>query len=814
MQGRCAGSASGAWRASVAFAACWVIVLPAIVPADAAARARHRPKVRHVCTRATVPSIGKHGKHRKPRRIRYCVTIRPINHAKLRVQTRSGGFTPPPLGFSVPDQGETAPLPVGPFRPLGHPVVKRRVLGVVVPTAGNALPPTLPIDVGFAATHLITPDETPARKHDTLVAQEPSVASAGRVVMYTFNWDAAYSVDGGKSWTELDPHTVLPTPAVGGFGCDQVVQYDPSTKVFIWVLQYECRLGVNLIRVAWASASRLERLGPAAWSHVDIDPAMIAGKGNTFLDQPRLGFTPTFLYMSLNQGALTLDSHGKPTGADLKHAAVVRIPRAAFSHVGGGLPLGFALLDPVSLRVAQNVRDTREFFVGHNGTSKLRIAWIDDSSNEFDLQDISSPTIATQDWTSTTPGGQDMLLHQSTSQGTAVTGVTQGGDGNVWAAWTEARKLPNGTAKYGQPHVGVAVLQPIPGHSGFFLQVQNEYAASFGNYSLPDLATDASGEVAFDVVWGGGGRFFANHAVGFLRPRDHRSNAFAPIADALSNTDNAEITGLPGDPVGDYETVRPMPPPYGDCLVAAGIVNRLDSAGNAVGYPVFSIFSRPSVKCPPSFKKLPVLGFPGNAPPIERQATVLGLTCPTSVAAGSAIDLSGRLAPHQSGRPITITVTGPGSGSVSTRTGLDGSYAGTYRPTQPGQYTFTASYAGDAAVAAARSPACMVTVAQPVAVPTTVSLVCPANSVSGGDPINLSGSLSPPLPSRTITITDSGADSASFSATTAGNGTYTSTTYTPAHIGTHTFTARYAGEPGYLPSTSTSCSVEVVGIIP
>ena len=257
-----------------------------------------------------------------------------------------------------------------------------------------------------------------------------------------------------------------------------------------------------------------------------------------------------------------------------------------------------------------------------------------------------------------------------------------------------------------------------------------------------------------------------------------------------------------------------MPPPYGDCLVAAGIVNRLDSAGNAVGYPVFSIFSRPSVKCPPSFKKLPVLGFPGNAPPIERQATVLGLTCPTSVAAGSAIDLSGRLAPHQSGRPITITVTGPGSGSVSTRTALDGSYAGTYTPTQPGQYTFTASYAGDAAVAAARSHACMVTVAQPVAVPTTVSLVCPANSVSGGDPINLSGSLSPPLPSRTITITDSGTDSASFSATTAANGTYTSTTYTPAHTGTHTFTARYAGEPGYLPSTSTSCSVEVVGIIP
>src|SRR5437588_12687116 len=102
MEGRCAASATGGWRAIVAVAACSVTVLPAIVPADAAARVRHRPKVRHVCKRAKVPSTGKHS---KLRRIRYCLTIRPINHAKLPVHTRSGGFTPPPLGFGVPDQG-------------------------------------------------------------------------------------------------------------------------------------------------------------------------------------------------------------------------------------------------------------------------------------------------------------------------------------------------------------------------------------------------------------------------------------------------------------------------------------------------------------------------------------------------------------------------------------------------------------------------------------------------------------------------------------------------------------------------------------
>jgi ABC-type phosphate/phosphonate transport system substrate-binding protein len=170
----------------------------------------------------------------------------------------------------------------------------------------------------------------------------------------------------------------------------------------------------------------------------------------------------------------------------------------------------------------------------------------------------------------------------------------------------------------------------------------------------------------------------------------------------------------------------------------------------------------------------------------------------------------GRLAPGLSQRPITIALSGPGSGSVSTTTGVGGNFAGSYTPTQPGQYTFTASYAGDAAAAAARSGSCTVAVAAPVT--TTLSLACPGTSVAFGDPISLSGALSPPLPSRTITITDSGADTASFIATTQANGTYTST-YTPADVGTHTFVAHYAGERGFQPASSASCSVDVTGII-
>jgi hypothetical protein len=614
------------WRASLVIGVCGTIVAVSSVSGGAAPRTRHRQTAwpRRVCNTVRVPVAGKRtGRHRKQgtNRMRICVKRLPVDRAKLVVHTHSGGFKATGSLSDAPDEGAARRLRVGRYRPLHHAARVHGIGGVVAPPGTNAPPPGGPLDVSIGSTSLIPISATPERKTDlgaAFAVGEPSVADAGRDVMYAFNWDAVYSTDGGQTFREIDPHTTFPADA-GGFGCDQVVQYDPSTKVFIWALQYHCKgNGVNLIRIAWASAPNLERYGPHAWSWFDLSPTAIAGRTNTYLDQPRLAFSPKFLYISLRQGALTLDKRGTPNGGNLEHTAVVRIPRSSFANPLGrlaSLPYGWALLDPISLRVAQNVQGPREYFVGHNDTSKLTVAWVNDDSNSIYLQDIDSPTIATggptlaqqqRNWTSKTPGGDNMLDHLGIGQQTAVTGVTQGGDGTLWAAWSEGRDSPDGTRQYPQPHIGVAELQPIPGHAGFTLQAQNEYVGPSVAYALPDLATDASGEVAFDLVWGGGGLYFANHAVGFLRSRDHRSNAFDPVADQLGTSDSP----FPGNPFGDYETVRPIAPPYGDCLAAAGIVNQKDAFGNNIGFPVFTIFSRPGVKCPASFKNLPVVALP------------------------------------------------------------------------------------------------------------------------------------------------------------------------------------------------------------
>jgi hypothetical protein len=564
---------------------------------------------RHVCRTVKV-RVGKNKRH--TRRIHVCVTIAPLHSKSVVVDTHSGGFAPSTAQTDNGDMGQPPHLTRDPFRPLSQSPAQRSIVGVAAPTAGtNAPPPSGPLDVSIASSDVIAISATPERPRDTFEAGEPSVADAGQIVMYTFNWDAVYSTDGGQSWTEIDPHTTFPADD-GGFGCDQVVQYDPTTQVFIWVLQYHCNgVGVDLERVAWARASDLARYGAGAWKHFDLQPEAIAGK-NTYLDQPRLSFTPRYLYISLNQGAMSVDGSGNFHDEGLKHGVVVRIPRSAFASGSSSLGYGYALLDTTSMRVAQNVQASTEYFVGHNGDGQLRIAWVDDNSNTINDQVINASTIAAGDWSTTTPGGDNMLGRQASSQGTAVTGVSQGGDGTVWAAWSEGRQLPNGTHQYAQPHVAFAELHQLAGHSGFTLVQQREYVNPSFAYALPDLATDASGEVAFDVYWGGGGLYYANHAVGFIVPRDHRVNAFEPVGDQLASSDSP----FAGNPFFDYETIRPLAPPYGDCLAAAGIVNRKDSSGDKVGNPVFTIFSRPGVRCPPRFVNLPIVGLGGtNAPP-------------------------------------------------------------------------------------------------------------------------------------------------------------------------------------------------------
>jgi hypothetical protein len=651
-----------------------------VLPAAGGARPhRHRGKHR-VCK--VVKVRGK--RHRNLMRI--CATREPIGTRRVKVHHKSGGFPRRLPAVSEGDEGEAPKLPVGPYRPPLHrptQISLRRLSAAPRAAASGAPASASGIGTTVFSTQLLPITSFPASvwlPTGVQAAQEPSVAAVGRTVMYTMNWSAGYSTDGGQTFTEIDPHTTFPSEP-GGFCCDQVVMFDPQAKRFIWVLQYNAEGGENVIRVAWTSPRNLVLYGEGAWSWFDLPSRGIVGKG-FFLDQPKLGLTPRYLYMNINQAK----------GSEVHKTAVVRIPRAAFAGTIG-MGYGSAVLSPWSLRVAQNVSGQTEYFVGHKDTSTLRVASIDDNANYLLVQDVKDQTIADRDWSMTTPGGDDLLERQSNSQAAQVTGVTQDGEGNLWAAWSEGRKIrkdgkeitPSGAPT--QPHIAVVTLSvkhpklgPPP-----VITLKNHWVYWNVNYALamPDLATTVSGDVGFAYDWGGGTQYL-NHAVGFA------NGGFNTVTVAESTADPT----WQGNPAGDYQTVRPLAPPYGDCLYAAGDVNGAEN----IGYPTLTLFSRNGVNC--RIKGLPVHPLPPTTikPPAVQAATSLALNCPAQVPAGQPHEIGGFINPAIVGLPISITYTSTGAGSTVTHTAFTGTYGhftDTAPPSPAGSETVDAKFEGN-----------------------------------------------------------------------------------------------------------------------
>ena len=125
----------------------------------------------------------------------------------------AGGLQPP--GTTVTPFGNEAPAQAGADRPA---------LGAG-PLGGS---------VTFSANRGV--DVPPA---DIWAITEPSGSAGGGVVFVTFNPNAdgaAYSVDGGSTYTTIDETTLFPDDKIG-LCCDQVVQYVPKIDRFVWLLQ-------------------------------------------------------------------------------------------------------------------------------------------------------------------------------------------------------------------------------------------------------------------------------------------------------------------------------------------------------------------------------------------------------------------------------------------------------------------------------------------------------------------------------------------------------------------------------------------------
>lgn len=184
---------------------------------------------------------------------------------------------------------ERSHLP-GPPRPAGR-VNAERAMAPAVPlkesyVGGIPAPSASPSDfVRFRSVDL----KSIVPSGNTSNVMESSTGVGGKYAFYTGNWFAARSVDGGASWTYVNPYNDMPN-----FCCDQVTLYDQARNMFIWYRQNSADAnGNNFVRVGISTD------GGASFCNYDFAPSNL-GFSNQWYDYPHLQLGANFLYIATN----------------------------------------------------------------------------------------------------------------------------------------------------------------------------------------------------------------------------------------------------------------------------------------------------------------------------------------------------------------------------------------------------------------------------------------------------------------------------------------------------------------------------------
>jgi len=214
---------------------------------------------------------------------------------------------------------------------------------------------------------------------------ESSLALAGATLadsdtaFYTGNQFAGLSLDGGRTWTHVDPYTRFPQ-LDGGFCCDQRTLYVPSRDITLWSLQYwpSAARGSTRLAVAVGRAG----LRANAWHSYVITPQPFGFPTGWWFDFPDLASSDHHLYVSLN--VIT------PTPWQNVDSLVLKLPLDEL-RAGANLNATFwtrsATLGPGrNYRFAQGSTGTM-YFASHLDTATMRLFRNPDASGALTFTD-------------------------------------------------------------------------------------------------------------------------------------------------------------------------------------------------------------------------------------------------------------------------------------------------------------------------------------------------------------------------------------------------------------------------------------------
>ena len=454
----------------------WCAVTAALGQIDAVGRAgRHVRRVQRSLRRHHLARRCTQAAHRpKPKPRGHKVSLKgPPGRPRHRPAENDQGDGPPPLPISPPrarhgGRGPATPGEVDETAPTAPGTSGRRTLPS--PSLRSPFALTDPVAV-FTRTELPDPG---GGNGDPL---DPSVATAGNVVLVTGNLYFAFSKDAGKTFKYLNPVTDIykKDNPDGGACCDQVVHYDAATNRFYWLLQYWCtvqtdckkRPGTNRIRIAEASPERLAKTGGRGWTYYDFLSTDFEPAGN-WIDFPDMAVGQSFLYVTINCPSCTTKT---TSGA----AIWMRLRKDQLA-AGGSLDWPYIATDGEYIyKPVQNTRRTG-YVVRRSGTAELEVKRWQDSATNARSDKVAIGTVPTQDCRSPAPDGRDFLTFQgcagfSSSIGGAAMAGGGSKPGNVWIAWTAGERgegtkdkkgndLLDGTKTFPRPHIELAVLDP------------------------------------------------------------------------------------------------------------------------------------------------------------------------------------------------------------------------------------------------------------------------------------------------------------------------------------------------------------------
>lgn len=319
----------------------------------------------------------------------------------------------------------------------------------------------------------------------TSTINEPTAASSGNNVFVTGNWFASRSTDAGGTWTLVDPFTALPS-AAGGFCCDQIVIYEPSRDIWIWIIQYLRSGTSNVFRVA---VSRGNSFG--SWYWWDIAPtALDASWTNLWFDYPDAAVSANHLYITFNAF----------NSADaFQRAVVFKLPLQVLQSAGSLSYQWWSTTTHGSLRLTQG-SSTSVYFASHNGGTRLRLFGWPDNSNTIAWTDVTVGAWSAGPYSAPGPGGVNWLGRLDSR----ITGA--------WLSGTRAGFMWTAAVRAGRPmpYVKVAVVETTTGSLVEEPDIWNEKSA----FAYPAASPNAQGVVGVSLFFGGGPQH-PGHIVGF-----------------------------------------------------------------------------------------------------------------------------------------------------------------------------------------------------------------------------------------------------------------------------------------------------------